>query len=69
MKVFVSCLLLLAVSSCAAEQPRVVHDFCVLVGGPPPVSTAAVDAMSQNEVDWTLAIQENGKKVCGWPVS
>lgn len=69
MRVFASYLLLLAVSSCATEQPRVVHDFCVLAGGPPPVSAATVDAMNQNEVDWTLAIQDNGKKVCGWPIS
>lgn len=66
MKRFATFPLLLAVSCCASVQPRVVHDFCALTGGPPPVSPATVEAMTQDEVDWTLALQDNGAKVCGW---
>lgn len=66
MKRYASFLPLLVVSFCAAGQPRVVHDFCALTGGPPPVSDGTVSAMTQDEVDWTLALQDNGAKVCGW---
>lgn len=45
-----------------------IHDFCVLTGGPPPVAQATVAVMTQDEVDWTLAVQDNGAKVCGWKI-
>lgn len=65
MKAFGALILLLAVTGCASGPPAVA-DFCVLTGGAPPLKPATVDRLSQDEVDWVLALVENGRERCGW---
>lgn len=65
MRNFGALILILAVAGCASGRP-VVSDFCTLTGGPPPLRPETIDRMSQDEVDWVLALVENGRERCQW---
>lgn len=65
MRSFAAFLLIFAASACASGSPAV-DSFCTLTGGPPPLRLQTVDFLSQDEVDWMLALVKNGRERCGW---
>ena len=65
MRKCVALALLIVATACAPGRP-VVSDFCTLTGGAPPLRPETVALMSQDEVDWMLALVRNGEARCAW---